>query len=198
MSRYNLHRSTTPGLHAERGEPDRAADRNELLGHRSLARPRTTTASPREDAAGNVSTASNEASADRHRRHRSPLDAVQPQRDRIAQLRRAQLARLDGQRRRHALQPAPRDDCRIHSERGQPDRAADRDIVQRHRARRRHLLLPRHGRGRRRQRQRALERGQCRRDRRHAGSDDSRQPRGDRRRSARSRSPGRRRPTTSP
>ena len=42
---------------------------------------------------------------------------------------------------------------------GEPDRAADRHELRRHRARRRHLLLPGHRRGRGRQRQRRVERG---------------------------------------
>ena len=43
---------------------------------------------------------------------------------------------------------------RLHADRGEPDRAADRDELHRHGARRRHLLLPRDRRGRGRQRQR--------------------------------------------
>ena len=121
-------------LHAERGEPDRAADRHELHGH-ELAPGTYYYRVTAEDAAGNISTASNEASAVVTGDTQAPSTPCDAQRDRIAQLRRAQLARLDGQRRRHALQRLPRDDLRIHAERREPDRTADRDVVQRHRAR---------------------------------------------------------------
>ena len=68
--------------------------------------------------------------------------------------------RRDRQRRRRPLQRPPLDDARLHAERGEPDRAADRHELHRHRARRRHLLLQGHRRGRRRQRRRRLERGE--------------------------------------
>ena len=55
--------------------------------------------------------------------------------------------------------------------RRQPHRAADRHRATPTRAGRRHLLLPRHGRGRGRQRQPRLERGDRRRRRRHDGPD---------------------------
>ena len=53
-----------------------------------------------EDAAGNISTASNEASAVVTGDTQAPSTPSNLNGDRIAQLRRAQLARLDGQRRR--------------------------------------------------------------------------------------------------
>ena len=59
-----------------------------------------------------------------------------------------------------ALQRPPLDDRGLHTRRRQPDRAADRDELHRHRASRRHLLLQGHRRGRRRQRRPGLEPGE--------------------------------------
>ena len=71
-----------------------------------------------------------------------------------------ELDRVDRQRRRRALQRPPRHDRRLHAERGEPDRAADRHELRGQRARDRHLLLQGDRRGRGRQRQRCLERDQ--------------------------------------
>ncbi len=69
--------------------------------------------------------------------------------------------RVDGCRWDRPLQRPPRHDCRLHAERREPNRAADGHDVHRHRTHRRHLLLPRHRRGRRRQRGPSVERGEC-------------------------------------
>ncbi len=58
------------------------------------------------------------------------------------------------------LQRPPRHQRRLHAQRREPDRAADRAQLRRHRPRDRQLLLQGHRRGRRRQHQRRLERGQ--------------------------------------
>ena len=85
---------------------------------------------------------------------------------------------------------------RFHAVRGEPDRAADRAHVQRHGPRRRHLLLQGHRRGRRGQRRAADERGDWRvtGDNTPPSAPGSLAATG---RSARSGSPGARRPTTS-
>ena len=71
----------------------------------------------------------------------------------------AQLGRRDRQRRRRALRRPSLDHPRLHADGGEPHRAADRHELQRHRTRRRHLLLPGHRGGRRRQRRPARQRG---------------------------------------
>ena len=60
--RYNVHRSTTPGFTPSRGQPDRTADRDELHGHRARGR-HLLLQGDRRGRAGNLGSASNEASA---------------------------------------------------------------------------------------------------------------------------------------
>ena len=168
-----------------RREPDRPADRHELRRRRS--RPGTyfyrVTA---EDAAGNVGAGVERGDARRHDGHdraerARPASAATGRR----QHRQPHLDGVDRQRRRHAVQRPPRHERRLHAERREPDRAADRDDLRRQRARGRHLLLQGHRRGRRRQRQRVVERGDRDRRRRDA-AERAQQPRRDRRRHARS------------
>ncbi len=85
-------------------------------------------------------------------------------RDRRPELGGTQLDRLDRQRRRRPLQRPPQHDLRLHAECCQPDRPACGRRLQRPWPRARHLLLPRHRRGRRRQRERGLEPGDRSRD----------------------------------
>ena len=70
------------------------------------------------------------------------------------------------QRRRRPLQRPPQHDGRLHAVGGEPDRPAHRDGLHGQRARAGHVLLPRHRRGRRRQRRRRLEPGHRGRHRR--------------------------------
>ena len=145
-----------PRVHADAGEPDRAADRARATSTRVAAGTyyyRVTA----EDAAGNVGAASNEASAvvtgDTQRRRR----ADQPDGDRspAAPSNLSWTAATDnvGVTRYNVHRATTR---RLHAERGEPDRAAHRHELHRHRARDRHLLLPGDGRGRGRQRRRRV------------------------------------------
>ena len=126
VTRYNLHRSTTPGFTPSAGEPDRSADRHELLGHGS--RPATyyyrVTA---EDAAGNISTASNEASAVVTGDTQAP--STPSSLNGTGSLSSVALSWLGSTDNvgvtRYNVHRG--DDCRLHAERGQPDRAAHRD-----------------------------------------------------------------------
>ena len=79
---------------------------------------------------------------------------------RRARADRPELGRRDRQRRRRPLQRPPRHHRRLHTLRRQPDRAADRDELQRLGARTGHLLLQGHRRGLRRQRRPRRERGE--------------------------------------
>ena len=63
---------------------------------------------------------------------------------------------------------------RVHAQRGQPDRTADRNELHGQRARDRHLLLPGDRRGRRRESRSALERGERVRDRGHDAAERAR------------------------
>ena len=95
--RYNVHRATTAGFIPGAGEPDRAADRDELHRHRARAGTyfyRVTA----EDAAGNVGAGANEASGDSDARHAGADRARQRSRDRSRQHGRPQLDGLDRQR----------------------------------------------------------------------------------------------------
>ena len=105
-----------------------------------------------EDAAGNVSPASNEASATVTGDVVAPSGAWLADRDRRRRTGRAVVAGGDRQRRRRAVQRPPLDDVRLHAGRREPDRAADRDELHRHGTRGRHLLLQGHRRRRRGQR----------------------------------------------
>ena len=77
----------------------------------------------------------------------------------VGEHRQPQLGRLDRQRRRDPVRRVPVDDGRLHPLRRQPSGTDRIDRIHRHRPRNRHLLLPRRGRGRRRQSERALEPG---------------------------------------
>ena len=83
------------------------------------------------------------------------------------QHRQRLLDGFDGQRRGRPLQPPPRRDVRLHAVRGEPGRAADRDLVRGPLARARHLLLQAHRRGRGRERRACLEHRQRDRPRHH-------------------------------
>ncbi len=103
-----------------------------------------------EDAAGNISTASNEATA-------TVADATPPSAPGTLTATAAgthdqpQLGRGQRQRRRRPLQPPPRHQQRLHPHQRQPDRPTHRPQPRRHRPRPRHLLLQGHRRRRRRQ-----------------------------------------------
>ena len=157
------------GLHAERGQPHRAAHghgihrprsraRDVLLpGHRRRRRrERQRALDPgerRRDGRRHAAGSPRHAAGDRRARHRQSL-----------------LDCRHGQRRRRALQRAPLHGRGLRPRRLEPDCAADGHELHRHR-RRRHLLLPRDRGGRRRQYRRPLERGQRDRDERHVGPD---------------------------
>ena len=91
-----------------------------------------------------------------------PTAPVEPERHGLAHLRPAELDGVDRQRRRCQVRRLPLDHRRLHAQRGEPHRAADRDDVHRHdrRDQPRHLLLPGRRRGRERERQRCFERGE--------------------------------------
>ena len=138
-----------PGFTPSAGEPDRAADRDELHRHGSRGGRSTTTRSPPR------TPPATRPGLERGRREPSPtrrrralpgtLTATGGHRPGVAV-----LGRRDRQRRRRPLQRPPLDDLRLHAVGGEPDRAADRPELHRHRPRRRHVLLQGHRRGRRR------------------------------------------------
>ena len=186
-------------LHAERGEPDRARRPSPSYSTPGSRPARTTTASPPRMPPATCQHRLERSELRRHRGHHGPERADILVGDRLAQLRRARLGR---RRRTTSASPATTSTARRSAgftpSAAQPDRAADRDELHGHRARRRHVLLRRHGRGRRRQPLAAFERGECRRDGRHRGALDSRDAERDRwcqQRRARAGAP---RPTTSP
>ena len=123
--RYNVHRSTSAGLHAERGEPDRAADGHDATPTRGSPPASTTTRSPPR-------TPPATSARPRTRRVASVSDTTPPSapghadRDRRPRAGVALLGRGDRQRRRRPLQRPPLDDVRLHAVGGEPDRAADR------------------------------------------------------------------------
>ena len=104
---------------------------------------------------------------DEHRkRGHEPADgAFRAHADGRAELGRAFVDGLDGQRGRRPLQRPPLDHAGLHTERGQPHRAADRCVLLGQPALARDLLLPRDRRGRRRQHQRGIGRVDRCRDR---------------------------------
>ena len=115
-----------------------------------------------EDAAGNVGPASNEASAVATG-DRDSTPPTAPVGDRRPRQHGQPL--LDAQRPTTSPSPATTSIAarrRLHALGGEPDRAADRHELHRRRARRRHLLLQGHRRGRRRQRRAGVERGDAR------------------------------------
>ena len=87
-----------------------------------------------------------------------PVGARDARGDRHADVGPVDLGRGNRQHRRRPLQRPPQHDRRLHAERRQPDRAADRHELHGQR-RRRHLLLPGHRRGWRGQCRPRLERG---------------------------------------
>ena len=90
-----------------------------------------------EDAAGNLSAASNQATATVTGDTTAPTAPAQPHGHAGLGHRHARLDGLDRQRRRRPLQRPPLDGERLHAERREPDRAADRHLVRRLRPRRR-------------------------------------------------------------
>ena len=156
-------------LHAHRREPDRAAD-----GHRATRTPsapaRTSTGSPPRTRPATSAPPRTRRAATVTADTTAPSAAGRACRLGRRQHRQPELDGLDRRRRRRPLQRPPRHQRRLHAERREPDRPADRHQLRRHRARDRHLLLQGHRRGRRRQHQRRLERGD--RDRRRRDGAD--------------------------
>ncbi len=97
------------------------------------------------DPAGLTNTRRRHASAGRHD---ATVGAVRFDRVRHDRLRHAWLDDRQRQRRRRPLQRPPLDDGRVHAGAGEPNRAAHRHGLHGFGSRPRHLLLPRHGRGR--------------------------------------------------
>ena len=114
------------GLHAERGEPDRPADRHAVHGQPAHGGHLLLPGDRRGRGRATSARASGEASAVVTGDITPPIAAGEPRGDGLAQLGRALLVGLERQRGRRPLQPAPLDHERLHAERGQPDRAADR------------------------------------------------------------------------
>ena len=167
--RYNVHRSTTSGFTPSAGnriaQPTGTGYTDPGLAPGTYYYRVTA-----EDAAGNVSAPSTQATRRRDGRHHAagrPRHAVGDRRARHGQ---SLLGCRHGQRRRRALQRAPLHGRGIRPGRLEPDCAADGHELPRHR-RRGHLLLPRDRGGRRRQRRRPIERGQRNRDERHVAPD---------------------------
>ena len=123
--RYNVHRSTTPGFTPSTG--NRIAQPTGTSYTDTGVSPGTyyyrVTA---EDAAGNIGPPSNEASATVTADTTPPTAPSGLTAPVSGQHREPDLDRVDRQRRRPPLQRPPRDDGRLHAERGEPDRAAHR------------------------------------------------------------------------
>ncbi len=162
VARYNVHRGSTSGF-------------TPSLATGSRSRPARATPTPAlapgtyfykvtaEDAAGNIGPVSNTASAT-VARHHGAQHAGRADRHRRRRPGGAHLDRLDATTSASLRYNVHRaHDGGLHAQRGQPDRAAHRDELHRHRARRRHLLLQGHRRGRSRQHQPRVQRGdrQC-------------------------------------
>ena len=163
VTRYNVHRCTSAGFTPS------AANRIAQPTGTSYADTGLATGSyfykvTAEDAAGNISAASNEATA-------TVADATPPTAPsslaagRCRQHRQPQLGGSHRQRRRQPLQPPPRHHQRLHPQRRQPDRATDRAQLRRHRRQPRQLLLQADRRRRRRQHQPRLQHRQRHRPR---------------------------------
>ena len=105
--RYNVHRGTQRRLHAQRRQPDRAADRHQLRRHR--AGDRHLLLQGHRRGRGRQHQRRLER-GDRHRRRRDPAHAPRhPRRHRRPAARSTSAwTRRDRQRRRHPLQPPPR------------------------------------------------------------------------------------------
>ena len=155
--RYNVHRGTSAGF------TPTSANRIAQTGSTLYSDAGLTAGTyyykvTAEDAAGNVSTPSNEANA-------TIPDTTPPTAPSNLAAnggRRAGGALVDGflrQHRRHEVRRLPLDHLRLHAERRQPDRAAERHELHRRRPRCGHLLLQGDCRGRRRQHQRRVQRG---------------------------------------
>ena len=127
--RYNVHRSTTPGFTP--GAGNRIAQPTGTSYTDTGVTPGTyyykVTA---EDAAGNIGPPSNEASATVTADTTPPTAPVRAHRAGDGQHGEPDLDRVDRQRRRPPLQRPPRDDGRLHAERGEPDRPAHRHELQ--------------------------------------------------------------------
>ena len=164
VARYNVHRGTTAGFTPS------VANR--------IAQPTGTTYTDTglaagtyyyrvtaEDAAGNIGPASSEATGT------TTGDVVAPSAPGTltasagAGSAGSHLGSGKRQRRRRPLQRPPFHDCRVHADRRQPHRAGHDAEPHRRRARSRHVLLPGHRRGRRRQHRPAVQPGM--RDRVH-------------------------------
>ncbi len=162
-------------VHARRRKPDRAARRRVLHGHgsrgRDLLLPSDCRRRGREPEPGVRG-----AGCGRDRGCHAADRALESLGDRIDQLDRPGLVGLDRQRGRAPLQRAPLDDAGLHPERRQPDRTTFRNGADGQPAHGRHLLLPRHRRGRRGEHQRRLRRGERGRDRRRLAADAAGQP----------------------
>ena len=167
--RYNVHRGTSAGFTATLA--NRIAQPGSP-GYVDVTAPGSyfykVTA---EDAAGNVSAVSNEATATVLADTTAPSQPVGLGGLCRRQHRQPQLDCLQRQRRCHSLQPAPLEHGRLHTQPRKQDRAADRGQLRRHRPGHRQLLLQGHRRRRGRQHQRRLERGN--RNRRRRDSADS-------------------------
>ena len=113
--RYNVHRGTSAGFTPTRREPDRAAEHAGLCGH--VTAPGSyfykVTA---EDAAGNISAVSNEATATVLADTTAPSQPVGLGGLCRRQHRQPQLDCLHRQRRCHPLQPAPLEQRRLHTQ----------------------------------------------------------------------------------
>ena len=150
VARYNVHRATTAGFTPSAGEPDRPADRDDLrrhgahAGHVLLPGHRRGRRRERRPASNEASATATADTTPRRRRPRSPR-----------RRRRAGLARLerrDRRRRGRPLQRSPLHDVRLHARASANRIAQPTGTSYTDRARRRHLLLPRHRRRRGRER----------------------------------------------
>ena len=149
VTRYDLYRSTTSGFTPSAAQPDRPADRHQL--HRHGARGRHLLLQGASGGRGREHRPGVQRGGSDNSGHDPANNARQPVRNGRGGPGGTLLDGLDRQRRRHQVRPLPLDHLRLHAERRQPDRPADRHQLHRHRARGRHLLLQGAGRGRRRQ-----------------------------------------------
>ena len=122
VTRYNVHRVDDGRLHADRREPDRAADRNQLHRHRPRCRHLLLQGHRRGRRAGNVGPASNEASATVAGDTTAPAAPTALAATAGVGLASTHLDRRDRQRRRRPLQRPPRHDDGLHAVGGEPGR----------------------------------------------------------------------------